>query len=89
MSFESLIQGLKDNPALADELKAAATPAERAAILDAHGIEQPAPDAELPEVSGGSAEPLPPGFDPSMFGGPKSGITERAQGRPVKRPGGF
>ncbi len=89
MSFEPLIQGLKDNPALADELKAAATPAERAAILDAHGIEQPAPDAELPEVSGGSAPPLPPGFDPSMFGveGPKSGVTERAQAR--RRMGGF
>ena len=59
MSFEPVMQAVKDNPALLEELKAAKTPKERAAILDAHGIEKPHADSEFPEmaVSGGSSSP--------------------------------
>ena len=41
MSFDPLMKALKENPALAEELKNAKTPRERHAILDAHGIEKP------------------------------------------------
>ena len=54
MSFDPLVQALKENPALRDELKAAKTPRERHAILDAHGIEKPTLDSQFPDVSGGS-----------------------------------
>ncbi len=52
MSFDPLIQALKDNPALAEELRNAKTPRERDAILDAHGIEKPGPDSQFPEAGG-------------------------------------
>ena len=57
MSFEPVMQAVKDYPELLEELKAAKTPKERAAILDAHGIEKPHAESEFPEmgVSGGSA----------------------------------
>ncbi len=54
MSFDPLIQALKDNPALAEELRNAKTPRERHAILDAHGIEKPNLDSQFPEASGGA-----------------------------------
>lgn len=57
MSFDVVVQAIKDNPALAAELNAAKTPAERAAVLDAHGIARPTPESTFPEmtdVSGGS-----------------------------------
>ncbi len=53
MSFDPLMKALKDNPALAEELRNAKTPRERYAILDAHGIEKPNLDSQFPEVSGG------------------------------------
>ncbi len=56
MSFDPLIQALKENPALAEELRNAKTPRERHAILDAHGIEKPGLDSQFPEASGGNAE---------------------------------
>ena len=52
MSFDPLIEAVKDNPALAEELQNAKTPRERDAILDAHGIEKPGPDSEFPEAGG-------------------------------------
>ena len=52
MSFEPVMQAVKDNPELLEELKAAKTPKERAAILDAHGIEKPHADSEFPEMMG-------------------------------------
>ena len=55
MSFDPLMKALKENPALAEELKNAKTPRERHAILDAHGIEKPTLDSQFPEgaVAGG------------------------------------
>jgi hypothetical protein len=53
MSFDPLIQALKENPALVEELRNAKTPRERHAILDAHGIEKPGLDSQFPEASGG------------------------------------
>ena len=55
MSFDPLMKAIKDNPALADELKAAKTPRERHAILDAHGIEKPTLDSQFPDESGGES----------------------------------
>ena len=52
MSFDPLMKAIKDNPALAEELKAAKTPRERHAILDAHGIEKPNLDSQFPEAGG-------------------------------------
>ena len=52
MSFDPLIQALKENPALAEELRNAKTPRERDAILDAHGIEKPGLDSQFPEAGG-------------------------------------
>jgi len=57
MSFDPLMKALEENPALAEELKAAKTPRERHAILDAHGIEKPNLDSQFPEAGGGSAPP--------------------------------
>ena len=54
MSFDPLMKALKENPALAEELKNAKTPRERHAILDAHGIEKPNLDSQFPEAGGGS-----------------------------------
>jgi hypothetical protein len=54
MSFDPLMKALKENPALAEELKNAKTPRERHAILDAHGIEKPTVDSQFPEVAGGA-----------------------------------
>ena len=56
MSFDPLMKALKENPALAEELKNAKTPRERHAILDAHGIEKPTLDSQFPE-SGGMSYP--------------------------------
>ncbi len=53
MSFDPLIQALKENPALAEELRSAKTPRERDAILDAHGIEKPTLDSQFPVAGGG------------------------------------
>ena len=53
MSFDPLMNAIKDNPALLDELKAAKTPRDRHAILDAHGIEKPDLDSQYPWVAGG------------------------------------
>ncbi len=58
MSFDGVIQAIKDNPALAGELRAASTPAERAAVLDLHGIEKPTVNSKFPEMddtAGGGA----------------------------------
>ena len=52
MSFDPLVKALKENPALAEELKNAKTPRERHAILDAHGIEKPTLDSQFPEAGG-------------------------------------
>jgi len=68
MSFDPLMKAVKENPALAEELKAAKTPRERHAILDAHGIEKPNLDSQFPEAGGattgtiylGSWIPRPP-----------------------------
>ncbi len=53
MSFDHLVKALKENPALAEELKNAKTPRERHAILDAHGIEKPNLDSQFPEAGAG------------------------------------
>ncbi len=53
MSFDPLMKAIKENPALAEELKAAKTPRERHAILDAHGIEKPNLDSQFPEAGAG------------------------------------
>ena len=50
MSFDPVLKAIKDNPALLDELRAAKTPRERHAILDAHGIEKPDLDSQYPEA---------------------------------------
>jgi len=55
MSFDPLIRALKENPALREELKAAKTPRERHAILEAHGIEKPTLDSQFPESGGGAS----------------------------------
>ena len=47
MSFDPLMKAIKDNPALLDELRAAKTPRETHAILDAHGIEKPNLDSQF------------------------------------------
>ena len=52
MSFDPLMKALKENPALAEELKNAKTPRERHAILDAHGIKKPNLDSQFPEAGG-------------------------------------
>ena len=52
MSFEPLMKALKENPALAEELRNAKTPRERRAILDAHGIQKPTLDSQFPEAGG-------------------------------------
>ena len=52
MSFDPLMKALKENPALAEELKNAKTPRERHAILEAHGIEKPNLDSQFPEAGG-------------------------------------
>ena len=52
MSFDPMMQALKENPALAEELKNAKTPRERHAILDAHGIEKQNLDSQFPEAGG-------------------------------------
>jgi hypothetical protein len=49
------MKALKENPALAEELKAAKTPRERHAILEAHGIEKPTLDSQFPESGGGAS----------------------------------
>jgi hypothetical protein len=52
MSFDPLMKAIKENPALAEELRNAKTPRERHAILDAHGIEKPNLDSQFPEAGG-------------------------------------
>ncbi len=52
MSFDPLIEALKENPALAEELINAKTPRERHVILDAHGIEKPDLESQFPEAGG-------------------------------------
>jgi len=52
MSFDPLMKAIKENPALAEELRNAKTPRERHAILDAHGIEKPTLDSQFPEAGG-------------------------------------
>jgi len=61
MSFEPLMQALRDDPELLEELRAANTPEARDAILDARGIEKPGPDSEFPEAGGW--DPYPEGED--------------------------
>jgi hypothetical protein len=51
MSFDAVVQAIKDKPELASELQAASTPAARAAILDAHGIEKPHANSQFPEMA--------------------------------------
>ena len=51
MSFESVRAAIATDPALAEELRAAATPEERAAILTAQGIELPDRPDEFPQMS--------------------------------------
>lgn len=50
MSFDSVKQAIADDPTLVAELQAATTPAERAAVLEARGIEKPNPDSKFPEM---------------------------------------
>lgn len=50
MSFDAVVIAIKEDPSLAAELNAAKTPAERAAILDARGIEKPHANSEFPEM---------------------------------------
>lgn len=50
MSFDAVVTAIKENPELAAELNAATTPAARAAILDAHGIEKPHANSQFPEM---------------------------------------
>jgi len=50
MSFDSVVQAIKEDPALATELKSASTPADRAAILEARGIEKPTASSKFPEM---------------------------------------
>ena len=57
------MKALQENPALAEELKAAKTPRERHAILDAHGIAKPNPDSQFPEAGGAWAVGV------SLYGG--------------------
>ena len=59
MSFDPLMKALKENPALAEELKNAKTPRERHAILDAHGIEKPNLDSQFPEAGGRKGITMP------------------------------
>ena len=75
MSFDPLMKALKENPALAEELKNAKTPRERHAILDAHGIEKPNLDSQFPEAggyeSGGvGAGMFGSGGNPTPYGAP-------------------
>lgn len=51
MSFDAVIDAIKNDPELAKELQAAGTPAERAAILDAHGIEKPHSQSQFPDMA--------------------------------------
>ena len=53
MSFDSVMEASKENPALAEELKNAKAPEERAAILTANGIEIPTDDSKFHEMDGG------------------------------------
>jgi hypothetical protein len=62
MSFDPLMKALKENPALAEELKNAKTPRERHAILDAHGIEKPNLDSQFPEAGGLTGNPNTNGY---------------------------
>ena len=55
MSFDPLMKAIKENPALAEELRNAKTPRERHAILDAHGIEKPDLDSQFPEAGGATS----------------------------------
>ena len=71
MSFDPLMKALKENPALAEELKNAKTPRERHAILDAHGIEKPNLDSQFPEAGGGK-DPDLAGYSPMAIGGSTS-----------------
>ena len=59
MSFDPLMKAIKENPALAEELKNAKTPRERHAILDAHGIEKPTLDSQFPEAGGAGLRASP------------------------------
>lgn len=51
MSFDAVTAALKADPELAKEVMAASTPAERAAILEARGIEKPHPQSKFPEMA--------------------------------------
>lgn len=51
MSFDSVRQAVQDDPELVKELTAAKTPAARAAILEAHGIEKPNPNSQFPDMA--------------------------------------
>lgn len=51
MSFDSVVQAIKDDPELATQLQSASTPAERAAILDARGIDKPNANSQFPEMA--------------------------------------
>ena len=67
MSFDPLMKAIKENPALAEELKNAKTPRERHAILDAHGIEKPNLDSQFPEAGGiGTVGGAPPVYNLTM-----------------------
>ncbi|MFN8125070.1 MAG: hypothetical protein U0R64_00955 [Candidatus Nanopelagicales bacterium] len=51
MSIDAVTQALKDDPALLQEVMAAGTPAERAAILKARGIAQPDAHSQFPDMA--------------------------------------
>lgn len=63
MSYDAMLEAMKNDPALAQQLHDAKTVAERSAILEANGISKPNLDSPLPskdeiksmsEVAGGS-----------------------------------
>lgn len=67
MSFDVVVDAMKNDPELTKKVLAANTPAERAAVLDAHGVPRPTPDAQLPDMI-------------STAGGHESTTTEVCQG---------
>ena len=68
MSFDPVMNAIKSDPELLNELKAAKTPKERAAILDAHGIEKPHADSEFPEMAGAGGGSSPQTATDIMIG---------------------
>ncbi|MBU3674589.1 MAG: hypothetical protein FGM34_06000 [Solirubrobacteraceae bacterium] len=75
MSFDPVMNAIKNDPELLNELKGAKTPKERAAILDAHGIEKPHADSEFPEMSGAGGSSTPSTATDIMMGASAAGAA--------------